>query len=268
MNDILTVDHVSLSFAMPDGSRLAVLKDIGLSIGSGECVGLIGESGCGKSTLARLILGLYQAEAGRVIWNGAPSGMHMIFQDSDGALDPRMTTRQILHEACRLAGRPTAQAEEALFPRVLERTGLAPYYLDAYPGELSGGQRQRIAIARCIVTKPQLILADEPIAALDVSIQAQILNLLKDLQQEYGFSMLFIAHDLAVVRHLCQRIYVMYEGEIVESGTTEDVFNHPGHPYTKLLLASILRPDPIYERTKVLPPYDAELFRQAPKVLR
>lgn len=261
MRTLLEVHHGSLSFTMPDGSQLPVLRDIELSIGEHECVGLIGESGCGKSTLARLLLGLYHPDAGDIRWHGGRGGMHMIFQDSDGALDPRMTARQILREACHLAGRSLPKGkEQEVFVDLMEQTGLRSYYLDSYPGELSGGQRQRIAIARCLVTQPQLILADEPIAALDVSIQAQIINLLMDLQEKYGFSMLFIAHDLSVVRHICQRIYVMYQGMIVETGTTDEIFSQPEHPYTKLLLASILRPDPEYERAKILPAYDAALF--------
>ncbi len=261
MDELLRVDDASLTFTLPDGTKLPVLRDVSFSMQEGECVGLIGESGCGKSTLARLVLGLYEPDTGRVSRSCGTRDMHMIFQDADGALDPRMTAREILREAAGLARRKIARCDEdAVFSRLMEQTGLRPYYLDSYPGELSGGQRQRIAIARCLIARPKLILADEPVAALDVSIQAQIINLLTDLQAEYHFAMLFIAHDLAVVRHLCKRILVMYRGRLVETGTAEDIFEHAAHPYTRLLLASILRPDPRYERAKVLPPYDAEQF--------
>lgn len=273
---IVRIDHVKQYFSLARGYTIKAVDDVSLTIRPGETVGLIGESGCGKSTLARTIMGLYEPTEGTIFWHDQPisdphvrrsqglqvqRGLQMIFQDSDGALNPRMTAAEIIQEGLVLAKRcDTKAACAARIAELLRCVDLEPRYGDAYPGELSGGQRQRVAIARCLGVAPEVIIADEPIAALDVSIQAQILNLLQDLQERQHFAMLFIAHDLAVVRHVSQRVAVMYAGKIVETGPTEALFTQPAHPYTRILLASILKPDPDYERTKTIPPFDPAAF--------
>lgn len=256
---LLELKDTCKQFLLDDCHTIDALRHVSLSVGYGETVGLIGESGCGKSTLARMAMGLYTPDQGDVYFEGmslrsrqglqaAQHGMHLIFQDSDGALDPHMTSAQSIREGLRLSGHGREEGRQ--IDELLHSVGLEPRHGQAYPAELSGGQRQRVAIARCLAVKPKLIIADEPIASLDVSIQAQIINLLMDLQEQQHFSMLFIAHDLAVVRHISHRVVVMYEGRVVEEGPTDRVFSHPGHAYTRRLLASILRPDPLYERNK------------------
>lgn len=282
---LLELRHLCQYFRLDGGHVLKAVDDVSLTIADGETLGLIGESGCGKSTLARTIMGLHEATSGELLFAGQnistaalrqpwqkklAKDLHMIFQDSDGALNPRMTGADSIREGLRLTHGHQG-GEDALLTRLLHRVGLDDRYGAMYPADLSGGQRQRIAIARCLAVAPRLMIADEPIAALDVSIQAQIINLLKDLQAEQHFSMLFIAHDLAVVRHISQRVAVMYAGKLVEIGPTEAIFNHPGNAYTRQLLASILRPDPIYERQKIVPAYsrddydlDGELVETGP----
>lgn len=273
---IVRIEHVKQYFPVTKEYTIKALDDVSLTIQPGETVGLIGESGCGKSTLARTIMGLYVPTEGTIFFHDQPisdsrvrrsqglqihRGLQMIFQDSDGALNPRMTAEEIIREGLVLAKRCQTQAEcTQRVAELLQCVDLELRYGQAYPGELSGGQRQRVAIARCLGVAPEVIIADEPIAALDVSIQAQILNLLQDLQERQHFSMLFIAHDLAVVRHVSQRVAVMYAGKIVETGPTETIFTQPVHPYTRILLASILKSDPDYERTKTIPPFDTSTF--------
>jgi oligopeptide/dipeptide ABC transporter ATP-binding protein len=227
----------------------------------GETLGLVGESGCGKSTTGRLLLQLLRPSAGRVIMDNreltslspeelraSRRHMQMIFQDPYASLNPRMTIGEIVEEPLRVHGVEAGPATRAKrVQELLERVGLNPHYTNRYPHEFSGGQRQRIGIARALATNPNFIVADEPISALDVSIQAQVINLLDDLKQELGLTYLFIAHDLAMVRYLSDRVAVMYLGRIVELGERDEVFERPYHPYTQGLLSAIPIPDPIKE---------------------
>lgn len=226
------------------------VNDVSFHIEEGEAFGLVGESGCGKSTTARTIMGLYEPTSGKIIYDGQDLGslskkerltmhknMQMIFQDPYASLNPRMTVKEIVTEPIvfhKLAS-DKKEAEEKAFT-LLEKVGIRPELASRYPHQFSGGQRQRIGIARALAVNPKFIVADEPVSALDVSIQAQILNLLMDLKDELGLSYLFIAHDISVVRHICNRLAVMYLGKIVETGTCEEIFQNPIHPYTKLLL--------------------------------
>ena len=258
MKELLRIEHLKKYFPLPSGKVLKAVDDVSFSIEENQIVGVIGESGCGKTTLARMIAGAEPPTEGKIFFEDRQIGgirrdkelsrsIHLIFQDADGALNPRMTVQESLEEALSLSKRTK---NEEVISKLLRSVGLEKRYKDAYPAEISGGQRQRVAIARCLAVRPKLLIADEPIASLDVSIQAQIINLLLDLQEKEKFSILFIGHDLAVVHHISDKIIVMYHGVIVEMGNTEDIFSHPVHDYTKLLLSSILRPDPEKEHKK------------------
>ncbi len=227
------------------------------SVEKGETFGLVGESGCGKSTLGRTILRLYRPTAGTIEFDGEDitslnekqlipyrKKMQMIFQDPYASLNPRMTVGDIIKEPMIVHNLYPAKEMDAKVYELLETVGLKPDHIRRYPHEFSGGQRQRIGIARALAVKPEFIMCDEPISALDVSIQAQIINMLERLQQEMNLSYLFVAHDLSMVKHISNRIGVMYLGHMVECGTSHDLYMHPQHPYTKALLSSVPIPDP------------------------
>jgi oligopeptide/dipeptide ABC transporter ATP-binding protein len=228
-------------FAASQGTVHAV-NGVDLTIFAGETLALIGESGCGKTTLGRTLAGLYEPNAGAVRYHGASGtgrGIQIVFQDPYGSLDPRMTAGAIIEEPLRIHRVGNRAVRRERVAELMSSVGLAPAHVDRYPHEFSGGQRQRIGIARALALEPELIIADEPVSALDVSIQSQILNLLRDLQDSHGLAYLFITHDLSVVDFMADRVAVMYLGHIVETADREALFEAPHHPYTQALRAAI-----------------------------
>lgn len=269
---ILDVRHLTHQFKLGKKAVISAVNDISFQIRKGEVFGLVGESGCGKSTVARCVMNIYRPTAGSILYQGIDvcdekqvkahqkmlqTSRQLIFQDAASSLNQRMKVARIIEEPMRIHHMKTPRGSfrrEAEFQ--MKYVGLDASYLNKYPPELSGGMRQRAAIARALCMEPELLVADEPISSLDVSIQAQIINLFKHLQKEHGFTFLFIAHDLSVVRYLCDRVGVMYQGKLVEVGQAEALFKEPLHPYTKALMAAIPIPDPRLEKARKLPAFE------------
>lgn len=257
MENLLLAEHLVKEFPVKGGVVHAV-SDVSFAIRQGETLGLVGESGCGKSTLARLLMDLIRPTSGRVCfegqyldqltgaaWRQAQRRMQMIFQDPYASLDPRMSVGQSIMEPLNAHRVGASRRERADLARdLMTQVGLSPDHFDRYPHQFSGGQRQRVGIARALALNPALVICDEPVSALDVSIQAQILNLLGDLQQQRQLTYLFISHDLNVVRYLSDRVMVMFLGRVCELSPTEPLYQHPRHPYTRFLLESVPQPDP------------------------
>ena len=246
--------------------KLQAVNGVSFELKSGETLGIVGESGCGKSTLARAIISMVPAETGRVLWFGKDllalqktemrkhrKEIQMIFQDPLASLNPRMTIGEIIAEPLKTHYPKTSKADIKLrVEDVMNKVGLLENLINRYPHEFSGGQCQRIGIARALILKPKLIICDEPVSALDVSIQAQVINLLMDLQKEMDLTLIFIAHDLSIVKHISTKIMVLYMGNMVELARSEDIYNHPRHPYTQALISAVPIPDPKIEKNKDL----------------
>lgn len=268
---MLTVKGLKKHFPIQGGifsktvGQVQAVDGVSFHINKGEIMGLVGESGCGKTTVGRLILGLYEPTAGEIHFEGVniselsgPSmrnvrrHLQIIFQDPYGSLNPRMTIGDIIGEPLFVHNIAKGKEKEQRVVNLLETVGMSPRYMKRYPHEFSGGQRQRIGIARALALNPKLIVCDEPVSALDVSIQAQVINLLEDLQARFGFTYLFIAHDLSVIKHISDRVAVMYLGKIVELANTEELYRDPLHPYTEALLSAVPIPDPTLDRKRIV----------------
>ena len=275
---LLDIQNLTHCFRLGQKRVLRAVDGVSFQMRKGEIFGLVGESGSGKSTVAKCIMNILRPTGGKIRYLGIntcdpgqfrshkrllETSRQIIFQDSTSSLNPRMTVADVIAEPMVIhhvrPSRGSLRAEAAFH---LKCVGMDPVYLDKHPPELSGGQRQRVASARALSMGPELLVADEPIASLDVSIQAQIINLFKHLQQEHGFTFLFIAHDLAVVRYLCDRVGVMLQGKLVEVGPAEELFTNPLHPYTQALLSAIPIPDPRRERARILQSFDALQFER------
>ncbi|WP_080847196.1 ABC transporter ATP-binding protein [Cytobacillus gottheilii] len=275
---LLEIKNLKQHFNVGKPNMVKAVDGITFDIYKGETLGLVGESGCGKSTTGRTIIRLYDATDGEVLFenenvHGKKSAkelkkfnrkMQMIFQDPYASLNPRMTVADIIAEGIDIHGLASSKKDrmEKVY-ELLETVGLNKEHANRYPHEFSGGQRQRIGIARALAVDPEFIIADEPISALDVSIQAQVVNLMKKLQREKGLTYLFIAHDLSMVKYISDRIGVMYFGKLVELATAEDLYNNPIHPYTQSLLSAIPLPDPESERTRKRKSYDPAVHKYA-----
>jgi len=278
---ILDINDLKVQFSIPSKSLLPWAKPdtlkavdgVSLKLYEGETLGVVGESGCGKSTLARAIIGLVPASAGSVVWLGEDltkldkknlrlkrKEIQMIFQDPLASLNPRMNVGDIIAEPLQTFYPHLSKAEvKNQVKAMMSKVGLLPNVVNRYPHEFSGGQCQRIGIARALILKPKMIICDEPVSALDVSIQAQVVNLLKELQNELGLSLVFIAHDLSVVKHISDRVLVMYLGNPVELAECDSLFSEPKHPYTKALMSAVPIPDPRLERAKKIQMLEGDL---------
>jgi peptide/nickel transport system ATP-binding protein len=267
-------------FLRRTAGNVRAVDDISFFVRERETLGLVGESGCGKTTAGRTIIRLYEPTAGTVLFKTralSPDGepqmanlfelddaqmmpirreISMIFQDPVGSLNPRMSVFDIVSEPMVIHGGGTGSATEETIVRLLDRVGLRPDHMRRYPHEFSGGQRQRIGIARALALNPRLVICDEPVSALDVSIQAQTLNLLQDLQEDFGLAYIFIAHDLSVVQHISDRVAVMYVGKLAEMADAEELYLHPLHPYTEALMSAVPKPDPLYKSERIVMPGD------------
>lgn len=264
---LLEVEHLKMSFTSGKGGKkitVNAIDDNSFNIYEGETFGLVGESGCGKTTTGRTIIRLYDPTSGTMHFQGREisgrmnkdlrsfltQNIAMIFQDPVDSLNPRMTVEEIVGEGLKYRGMTDPVQRRELVLDMLNKVGLTKEHASRYPHEFSGGQRQRIGIARVLVVKPKLIIADEPVSALDVSVQAQVINLLNDLKEELGLTILFIAHDLSVVKYFSTRVAVMYYGKIVEMAPSEELYRHPLHPYTRALLSAVPQPNPHYEKQR------------------
>ena len=268
---IMKVDGLKQYFKVSNSFTVKAVDDVSFEIYPGETYGLVGESGSGKSTIGRSVIRLYDPTAGKILFEGKDisgkmskdtqkllrNDMQMIFQDPMASLNPRKKVEDIIGEGLDIHHKFSSAAErDQMVKAILRKVGLAPEHATRYPHQFSGGQRQRVGIARALIMNPKLIIADECISALDVSIQAQVVNLMKDIQEETGTAYLFIAHDLSMVKYISDRIGVLHLGHLLETGTTEEIFNHPVHPYTRSLLSAIPSPNPVVEKKRVAETYD------------
>jgi oligopeptide transport system ATP-binding protein len=268
---LLEVSNLKKYFPITGGllgkktGEVKAVDDVSFYVKKGETLGIVGESGCGKSTTGRLVMRLIEASDGRIVFEDKEitsmskselrrirRDIQMVFQDPYASLNPRHSVEQILEEPLIVHGIGSREERKRQVKEMLEVVGLSTFHARRYPHQFSGGQRQRIGIAKALMTKPKLIIADEPVSALDVSIQAQVLNLMKDIQQEFQLTYIFIAHDLGVVRHISDRVGVMYLGRLIEMAESEDLYDNPKHPYTQALLSAVPVPDPDFLRETIL----------------
>ncbi len=267
---LIRVEHLTKHFPIYKGlifqkqvGAVQAVDDVSFFIRKGETLGLVGESGCGKSTTGRTLLRLHEPTAGKIFYKeqditalsademrGLRRNLQIIFQDPYASLDPRMTIGGIISEPLEIHNIGTPKERQERVQELLQLVGLSPYFINRYPHEFSGGQRQRIGIARALALQPEFIVCDEPISALDVSIQAQVVNLLEELQEQFGLTYLFIAHDLSMVRHISDRVAVMYLGKVVELASRDELYTNPLHPYSQALLSAVPIPDPVREASR------------------
>lgn len=272
MTAVLSVENLVVHFPARRGPPVRAVDGVSFTVAEGETLGLVGESGCGKSTVSNAIVGLVAPTAGSVTIAGTPvtsadrrtlrairARAQMVFQDSATSLNPRMTVGAAIGEPLLVRGLARGAALRERVAALLTEVGLRPEHAKRFPHQFSGGQRQRIVIARALALRPALLVCDEPVSALDVSVRAQILNLLLELQRRYAMACLFVSHDLAVVRHVCDRVAVMYLGHLVELAPREALFTTPLHPYTRALLAAVPEPDPVAQRAKPRVPLQGEI---------
>jgi oligopeptide/dipeptide ABC transporter ATP-binding protein len=259
---LLRIDHLRVEYPVRNRQPFRAVDDVSVAIGPRETVGLVGESGSGKTTIASAVLGFVPTAAGTIEFDGEDivgaardrrrlsASLQVVFQDPYSSLNPSRTIGKTLAETLRPHGSPSSSEVARRVAAILERVGFDPAAANRYPNQFSGGQRQRIAIARALIARPRLVICDEPVSSLDLSVQAQVLNLLRSLQEELGLSYLFISHDLAVVRHISMRVVVLYRGRVMEAGPAAVVYNHPAHPYTRALLESVPIPNPDLQRAR------------------